>query len=508
LFYSLREEARRAAVAGLIVLTLSRLDAQDNPDRFAPAVAVPRAWALLTSAIEAGALQDQAAAVLALAAAGTPRARAVVEGIARDGSAPARSVAIRSLPNADARYLPLLADALHDGDLEVRRSALDLLGSIRDPRALPLLRGVILDGEDDTIESAIACARHLGPLAFNVLLRAVDAREPRIHEPAIRGIDWILWDGASSRRPDNLEALRHVRPHAILLRALEDDNANVRMFAALILARLGHDGGAHELIRVAAASDQRLGTIISSHYAMAALINLGHLEYLPRLAAALQHPEPQVRMDAALAIQAFPHSSMHSMLIAAIGWDSDVRYHAFLALVAVRGTADSGLLRTGLVDAVPFIRLAAADALLALGPDPDSLEVIEQLTADPRTRFRALTLLSTRGDRSRTASIARSLLPTSREDVDRMRSGHTYDPEYRLAAISVLETMKDHEALPVLGRLFGSDSALNFRVARALAAIAQDHDDVARRLLVSELENPHSTARIHAAGGVISVYDR
>lgn len=304
--YSFRWEARRAAVAGLIVLNLSRLDAQDNPDRFAPAVAIPKAWALLTSAIEGATPQDQAAAVLALAAVGTPRARDVVERVARDGSGPARSVAIRSLPNADSRYLPLLADALQDGDLEVRRSALHLLGSIRDPRTLPLLRSVILDGEDDTIESAISCARRLGPLAFEVLFQGVDARKQRIHEPAIRGIEWILSDGASSRRPDNLEALRHVRPHAILLRALEDDNASVRMLAALILARLGHDGGAHELIRVAAATDQRLGTIVSSHYAMAALINLGRLEYLPRLAAALQHPEPQVRMDAALASERSP----------------------------------------------------------------------------------------------------------------------------------------------------------------------------------------------------------
>jgi hypothetical protein len=102
-------------------------------------------------------------------------------------------------------------------------------------------------------------------------------------------------------------------------------------------------------------------------------------------------------------------------------------------------------------------------------------------------------LLSKRGDRSRAARIARSLLPESREDVDRTPSGDAYDLEYRLVAISVLETMKDHEAVPVLGRLFGPDPALNFRAARALAAIARDNDDVARRLLVSGLENP--TAR-------------
>ena len=164
-------QPRTSVLAGLIVLSLSRLNAQDHPDGFSPAVAVPKAWALLTSAIEGGTPQDQAAAVLALAAAGTLRARDVVERVARDGPGPARSVAIRSLPNADSRYLPLLADALQDEDVEVRRSALDLLGSIRDPGTLALLQPVILEGDDDTIEWAVSCARRLGPLAFNALLR-------------------------------------------------------------------------------------------------------------------------------------------------------------------------------------------------------------------------------------------------------------------------------------------------------------------------------------------------
>ena len=111
-------------------------------------------------------------------------------------------------------------------------------------------------------------------------------------------------------------------------------------------------------------------------------------------------------------------------------------------------------------------------------------------------------------DRTRAARIARSLLPASQEDLDRMRGGHVYDPEYRLVAISVLETTKAHDAVPALGRQFGTDPALNFRLARALAAIARDDDEAARRMLVSALEHPHSTARIHASGGLISLSGR
>jgi hypothetical protein len=103
--------------------------------------------------------------------------------------------------------------------------------------------------------------------------------------------------------------------------------------------------------------------------------------------------------------------------------------------------------------------------------------------------------------------VARALLLKSGADLSRMGEGHTYDPEYVLAAIHTLEVAQDREAVPPLGVLFGPDHTLNHRVARALVAIGSV-DAAAGRVLVQAMDSPHSTARIHAAAGVINLYSR
>jgi HEAT repeat protein len=500
---------RKASVITLTALSMSVTYAQNSPDPFDPAVAVPKAWALLTSAIDAGGPRDRNAAVMALADAATPRARDVIDRIARDQSHPLRGVAISSLPSGDAAYLPVLADALQDPDLETRRSAIGQLGWIRDPGTLPLLQRVILRGDPDTIESAATSARLLGPPAFGLLLHAIETGGERSRESAIRCIEWLLlrWVSSESKATDNLEALRRLRPEPVLVRAVDDSNSLVRVYAALILARLGHSAGADELVRASRASDPKFGTIVSSHVAIAALHALGRPGYLPLLTAALQHAERRVRVDAALAMRSFPHPSMRDALNAAWRGTSDVRYQAFDGLVAIRGSADVGLLRAGLVDRDPYIRLRAAEALLAVTSDPDSVTTLEGLAVERGTRLRALSLLSTNGDPRRTAIVARSLLPKSAQDLSRMRSGHVYDPDHVLIAVHTLAVVQDREAVPALGALFGPDQTLNHRVARALVEIGRV-DAASGRTLVRAMDSPHSTARIHAAAGVINLYTR
>ena len=131
---------RTAPAAALIVLSVSVAHAQKNPYPFDPAVAVPKAWALLTPALESTALSDQSAALRALAGAGTRQTLEVVERVARERSHRVRSSAIWLLPAGNATHLPLLAEALKDADLEVRRSAIQQVGRINDPRTLPLLQ--------------------------------------------------------------------------------------------------------------------------------------------------------------------------------------------------------------------------------------------------------------------------------------------------------------------------------------------------------------------------------
>jgi HEAT repeat protein len=374
-----------------------------------------------------------------------------------------------------------------------------------DPQILPLLHDVIVSGDPDTLEWAVASARPLGPMAFGVLLDSVNKGDQRTREAALRVIDWIVVSDDPSIAEDTSEALLRLRPERVLIKALDDSSGAVRAFAAVILARLRNAAGADELIRMSEASDPKFGTIVSRHYAMAALHVLGRPGYLAALAKALEDPEQRVRLDAASAMRSFAQPSMEQTWYATWRGSSqdDVRNQAFCGLVALRGS-DSELLHAGLVDRNPNIRLRAASTLLANGFDPAAVETLEALASEPSSRLWALSVLGTKGDPARTAAVARSLLPDAAALV-RMRSGNVYDPEYRCVVVHTLGVVRDFAAVTALAALFGPDWTLNSYVARALVAIG---DDAAGRALVRTMDSPYSTARIHAAGGVISLYGR
>ncbi len=492
----------RTASVVLVLLSLSAAHGQQNPDPSNPAVAATRAWALLTDAVASTVRADQVAAIRSLGVANTPPARRLIEDIARSTSHPLRSLAVGSLFPGDVTYISLIAEALRASDLEVRRAAIQHLRWIRDSRVLPLLRTEIMRGDADTIEYAISSAQLLGSMSLEMLVQAVPTVGERGREPVIRCIEWML----SSEFPEstgNLAALRRLRPEPVLRNALIDSNQNVRSFAALILARLGDAAALDELLRIAGAPDPRFGTIVSRHYAMAALHALGRPEYLAPLAAALRDKEQRVRLDAAMAMRSFASPSMFDVWNEIWRGDSpsDVRYWAFHGLLAIRDT-DTGLMRAGLVDRESGIRLRAAERLLALGSDSASLEVLERLAADPATRNLALSFLSKSGDVIRTARVARSLLPKTVEDIARIGSQQIYDPKY-LSAVGTLATVEDAEAVPALDAMLAlrPDSELTFAVTRALAAIGTDE---ARRTLVRAMDNPSSVVRIYAAGGLLT----
>ena len=496
---------QRAFAIFLIVLGVPVTHAEDAQHPVDRSEAVQKAWAIVTSALDAGNFQEQAAALSALSAVDLPRAIELVERVARHPEPALRSTALWYLPRNTRNSLALISEALKHSDVDVRRRAIEAIGRFRDPQALPLLQRVILSGDVDTVQWAVSSARVLGPMAFGALLEGVDKGGPLIREAAIRTIEVIVSEDDPSTAADNLETLRRLRPESVLIKCLDDTSSAVRAFAALLLARLRNAAGADELVRMSEGPDPRFGTIVSRHRAMAALHLLGRPGYLAALAKALEHPEQRVRQDAARAMQDFAHPAMREILEAT--WrrtpSDGMRYWAFRGLVALRG-GDPELLRAGLADLDRHIRLRAAEALLAHGPDPAAVQTLEVLALEPSTRPSALRLLNTKGDAVRTAVVARSLLPDA-DGLLRMRSSHVYDPEYRLLVVHTLGAVRDTEAIPALAALFGPDSTLNSYVARALVAIGSD--DVGRAL-VRTMDSAHRTAAIHAAGGVISLYGR
>jgi HEAT repeat protein len=271
--------------------------------------------------------------------------------------------------------------------------------------------------------------------------------------------------------------------------------------AALVLARLGRRESIDELIQ--ATAYPRVGMVLSKYRAMAALVVLGKSEYLSPLVAGLRNEDPNGRWDAVYAMQSLPDQSMYDANHAAWKGTSNIRSGAFRVLLAVGGSRNRALLREGLADREPAIRLLAAEALLALGRDAASVTVLEQLARDePRGRVKAFSILTAKGSPRETASVARAVLPTSSND---LRGGQVYDLDNRLVAIHAIEMVRDRESVGALTAIFGMDQSVSSRVAQALIAIG---DDASGRALVQAMDHPSSFVRINAAGGVISLYDR
>jgi HEAT repeat protein len=490
--------------AVLILLgAMSVAHAQEQPDPFDPGVAISKAWSLLTAALDAADLQEQLAAVSALTIADTPRALDLFERVAQTGTAPVRRTALWYLSsNASRNYLALVAAGLKDSDLSVRRNAIERLAHFRDGRALPLLQDVIAAGDDSTIEYAVGSARNLGSSGIGPLLRGVESANDRAVVASVRTLDVLLDPVFSSAATENLLALRAHRPDVVLAKALQHSDSQVRIFAALIAARLGNDAGTRELIRASESADLKLGTILSVHHAMAALNSLGRDGYLARLSSALHDPEQRVRANAASALTSFPHPSTVSLWSEIWRGTSDLRYRAFEGLIRRQGSLDLKLVREGLRDSDPHIRLRAAEEILAGGLDTEALDVVESLALLPITRIRALDVLNRRGDPQRTATLARSLLPKVLEEDARTRG---YDTGYTLAVVHTFEVVRDRDAVQVLGTLFGPDRNLTYRVVQALVAIGGDS---ARKTLVRAMDSPDGSARALAAGGVIRLYSR
>jgi len=491
------------ALSALWILFLTPvLHGQDNAASLVPKAALSKAWAILTSALNAADVQEQLAAVSALTIADTPDALELFERVARTGTEPVRSTAMWSLPTTSSRdLLPLVADALRDPALSVQREAIHRLGFFRDGRAVQLLQDVIARNDSDTIEIVVGAARNLGSSGIRVLLVGADSVDTRVALASLRTIEVLVDPGFSSAASENLVALRGFRPEALFTNSLQHGSSDVRVLAALILARLDRDEGVRELIRAAESADRKFGTVMSAHRAMAALHYLGRTEYL---AAALQSPEPRERSGAAFALRSFPHPSTTPLWADIWRGTSDLRYLAFDALASREGGPDLELLREGLLDSSPNIRLRAAEEILTLGFDAATLDIVEPLVERPETRLGALRLLKEKGELRRTARLARSLLPRALEEDAQART-RGYDPGYRFAVVHAFEVVHDQEAVPLLGALFGQDRNLTDRVVRALVAIGGDN---AREALVRAMDAPAGSARALAAGGVIRVYSR
>src|SRR5262249_6550346 len=157
-------------------------------------------------------------------------------------------------------------------------------------------------------------------------------------------------------------------------------------------------------------------------------------------------------------------------------WDGTdvVRYQLFDALISRRGPPELALMRAGLADADPGLRLRAAESLLELGPDSASLDVLAQLVADPGFGNRALSDLRAKVDVSQMAILARQLLPRAIDEFVQQSRSSNYIDGTVFTLIELIGLARDPKDVAQLSALWTSDQNFNRSVARALVAIGDE----------------------------------
>jgi HEAT repeat protein len=172
--------------------------------------------------------------------------------VAPDVAANVRSTACWVLGRiADPGAVPVLVQALDDGDPGVRREAVASLASIGDPAAVPrLLRAFQSDRETSVRKSAVNALWLLGgPAAFEpIVATLLDSGEaPELRSDCADALAQMA-DCGDLDEPQRKAALD------ALLTALRDGSAEVRYFAAFALGML-RDPAALVALKQTAATD-------------------------------------------------------------------------------------------------------------------------------------------------------------------------------------------------------------------------------------------------------------
>jgi hypothetical protein len=156
-----------------------------------------------------------------------------------DPSAEVRAAAAIALADARAvEALSALLCAVEDEDPFVRQMAITAVGELRDPRSRERLRRALGDERPEVrFQAVIAFARVAPEDAQDAIAGALSDPDPSIRYVAIRVAEECLTDAALAKIP-RIAAL------------VDDADADVRIAAAIALARSGDDRGAPILIDV------------------------------------------------------------------------------------------------------------------------------------------------------------------------------------------------------------------------------------------------------------------
>ena len=271
----------------------------------------------------------------------------------------------------------LLGWALTDDDRRVRLAAVASLGRLRSKKAVPLLRRALVDADDEVRAEAARALAKVGGSAedADALHATVRDKSPSVGISAAGallafGDESYLADLKKAARSRNAKVRREAinalanwkkkdKALALLRRALKDPSQDVRLTAALRLARLGDSSGA----AVLQAAVKRGGA--DQERAMEALASIGAAptEDIEKLSSS---KSPENRRHAVAAAHLLPAKRALAVLARAAGdGDRGVRLAAASALskMATKEADALPLLRRLARDADPLVRATAAVGL-------------------------------------------------------------------------------------------------------------------------------------------------
>jgi HEAT repeat protein len=347
-------------------------------------------------------------------------------------------------------------------------------------------------------------ARQLVALLNPGLYRGVSYREFRDErERTLTGAATVLGNirhrAASGSMKDRISAAyrtseRHAALRAVgelgfneaavtaLSNQLADEDAQIRLLAAVALAKLGEATAHDTIVRAVLSDDSELSDL--------ALVELRNANYhgvpiLVDLQATGQRTEAIAR---AL-------STVRDQLIDQLGADDpDVRQASAAALGAVGDAAALEPLRALLGDPSNLVRFHAASSMVRLGDDGGSAFLFDALgNPDPILRLNAIKSLV------RVQQLAGGV-------EDRLLSCLTdQDPALRSGAAQILGQAGVQSALtPLLGLLDDDDAEVRWNAAIGLGHLAQPASREALQLLV---DDPHETVAYYATWALDQLAD-
>ena len=438
-----------------------------------------------------------------LSSLGSPAVPILTNLLVRDRSPAVRSAVAQAFGEmGDARLLPhLLAAYAKETERRAQSSILDALGSIGDEQARPLLISVLQSTNDSHIRAS--AARALGnfesPPAIGALTNAL-----------ITEVDQSVRNSVASA----LQGVSDPAIKPILLHALKNDSDDsVRQSVIQALANHPGDDTMAALIDIlrkgpgASTAGNQVGTgppipnypyrsSSAGRSAVSALSRMTNAAVRSVLLEALTQTLPEVRAEAADALEKFPGPDTESGLLKLLASDT-IAYVRSAAVKSLGGLAAAqtnrshlpALLKTLQTDADPEVRIAAAQTLGRIGGN----EVVKALQAVLETERQGRVQVEAIGGifRQENAGMAALLL--------RLLDNPNLDLSARSETVRCLGQTRHASAQEKLTAVLAKDPEDSLRQAAATALGSFDNTNAVAALANALATDAEPGVRIEAA---------